>query len=64
VAEASDQDGLAGFLDLFADSERSSFEFRDGDFFYGSAPKEENHGTLIDHRLTMVGTSFNHIIFF
>src|ERR1700722_9490991 len=38
MAEACDEDGLAGFLDLFEDGEAGGFEFRDGDFFHGIAP--------------------------
>jgi hypothetical protein len=54
VAEASDEDGLAGFLYFFQDGQASGFEFRDGDFFHGTAPSKVNGNMRIDHSQTIV----------
>src|SRR5579859_6572637 len=53
VAEASDEDGLAGLLDLFEDREAGGFEFRDGDFFHGTAPIYQKGSTKVDHSQTI-----------
>jgi hypothetical protein len=54
VTEARDEDGLAGFLDLFEDGEAGGFEFRDGDFFHGTAPSGEENNMEMDHSQTIV----------
>src|SRR5579859_6210392 len=54
VAEASDEDGLAGLPDFFKDREAGGLKFRDGDFFHDAAPNLRKDSIRLDYSQTIV----------